>query len=68
MKAVCANAKAAQVTIYTVQIDTDGAGQSAVLPSCASGPGNFFMLTKPSQIATAFAQIGTSISKLRVAR
>jgi von Willebrand factor type A domain len=68
MAAVCANAKAAGVTIYTVQIDTDGAGQSAVLPACASGPGNFFMLTKPSQIATAFAQIGTSIAKLRVAR
>jgi Flp pilus assembly protein TadG len=68
MAAVCANAKAAQVTIYTVQIDTDGAGQSAVLPACASGAGNFFMLTQPSQIAGAFAQIGTSIAKLRVAR
>jgi Flp pilus assembly protein TadG len=68
MAAVCTNAKAAGVIIYTVQIDTDGAGQSAVLPACASAPGNFFMLTKPSQIAAAFAQIGTSIAKLRVAR
>jgi hypothetical protein len=47
---------------------TDGAGQSAVLPSCASGSNNFFMLTQPSQITTAFAQIGTEIAKLRVAR
>ena len=68
MGAICSNAKSAGVTIYTVQIDTDGAGQSAVLPACASGPNNFFMLTSPSQIAAAFKQIGTSISMLRVAK
>jgi Flp pilus assembly protein TadG len=68
MNTLCTNIKNSGVTIYTVQIDTDGAGQSAVLPACASGPGNFFMLTQPSQINTAFTQIGTSISKLRVAR
>jgi Flp pilus assembly protein TadG len=68
MKTLCDNIKASGVTIYTVQIDTDGAGQSAVLPYCASGTPNFFMLTQPSQIATAFSQIGTQIAKLRVAR
>lgn len=68
MKTLCDNIKASGVTIYTVQIDTDGAGQSAVLPYCASGSANFFMLTQPSQIAAAFSQIGTQISKLRVAR
>jgi Flp pilus assembly protein TadG len=68
MKTMCDNIKATGVTIYTVQIDTDGAGQSAVLPYCASAPNNFFMLTDPSQISAAFAQIGTSISKLRVAK
>jgi len=68
MSTLCTNIKNSGVTIYTVQIDTDGAGQSAVLPACASGPGNFFMLTQPSQIATAFAQIGTQIAKLRVMR
>jgi Flp pilus assembly protein TadG len=68
MKMLCDAIKQSNVTIYTVQIDTDRAGQSPVLPYCASNPGNFFMLTQPSQIATAFAQIGTSISKLRVAQ
>jgi Flp pilus assembly protein TadG len=67
MKLLCDNIKATGVAIYTVQIDTDGAGQSAVLPYCASGPGNFFMLTKASQISAAFQQIGTSIAELRVA-
>jgi hypothetical protein len=33
-------------TMYTVQIDTDGASQSAVLPYCASDSSKFFMLTK----------------------
>jgi len=68
MRTLCDNIKTSGVTIYTVQIDTDGAGQSAVLPYCASGTPNFFMLTQPSQIATAFSQIGTQIAKLRVAR
>jgi Flp pilus assembly protein TadG len=68
MRLMCDNIKATGVTIYTVQIDTDGAGQSAVLPYCASSANDFFMLTQPSQIAAAFSQIGTSISKLRVAR
>jgi Flp pilus assembly protein TadG len=68
MSTLCSNIKSSGVTIYAVQIDTDGAGQSAVLPSCASNSSDFFMLTQPSQIATAFSQIGTEIAKLRVAR
>lgn len=68
MSTLCSNIKSSGVTIYAVQIDTDGAGQSAVLPSCASSSNDFFMLTQPSQIASAFSQIGTEIAKLRVAR
>ncbi|HEY3890859.1 MAG TPA: TadE/TadG family type IV pilus assembly protein [Bradyrhizobium sp.] len=70
MAALCNNIKndARGFTVYAVQIDTDGAGPSAVLPSCASGSSNFFMLTKPSDIAAAFAKIFTSISRLRVAK
>ena len=68
MTTLCTAIKATGVAIYTVQIDTDGAGQSAVLPACASGPGNFFMLTNANQIQSAFAAIGTSIAQLRVAR
>ena len=68
MKMLCQAIKNSGVTIYTVQIDTDGAGQSAVLPACATDPSKFFMLTSASQIAAAFSQIGTQIAKLRVAR
>jgi len=55
-------------TIYTVQIDTDGAGPSAVLPYCASDGQKSFMLSQSNQIANAFAQIATQISQLRVAK
>jgi hypothetical protein len=68
MATLCTNIKNSGVTIFTVQIDTDGAGQSAVLPACATDSSSFFMLTDPSQIGPAFAQIATSISKLRVAQ
>ena len=68
MTALCSNIKATGATIFTVQIDTDGAGQSAVLPACATDSSHFFMLTSSSQIASAFQQIGVEITKLRVAR
>ena len=68
MRTLCDNIKAGGVTIFTVQIDTDGAGQSAVLPYCASNPSNFYMLTQPGQIASAFQGIMTSISKLRISK
>jgi hypothetical protein len=66
MKLLCAEAKK-NTTIYTVQLD-DGTGVSPVLPACASGTPNFFMLTKPSEIDGAFTQISISISKLRVSQ
>jgi len=68
MSTLCTAIKATGVTIFTVQIDTDGAGQSAVLPACATDASHFFMLTSSSQIAAAFQQIGVEITKLRVAR
>jgi hypothetical protein len=68
MSALCSAIKATGVTIFTVQIDTDGSGVSAVLPSCATDASHFFMLTSSSQIASAFQQIGVEITKLRVAR
>lgn len=67
METLCAAVKAKNTTIYTVQLD-DGTGVSPVLPKCASGSANFFMLKTASEIDTAFTQIGTSISKLRVSK
>jgi Flp pilus assembly protein TadG len=67
-KIQCDNIKAAGVIIYTMHVNTDGDPTSAVLQYCASGPTRFSTVTSSSQIATAFAAIGTSLSKLRVAK
>jgi Flp pilus assembly protein TadG len=71
MKTACANAKADNITIFTVLVLE---GTESLLKSCASpddtepkGP-KYFKLTSSSQLATTFNQIGTSLTKLRVAK
>jgi Flp pilus assembly protein TadG len=69
-KILCDNIKAQGVTIYTIQVNTSKPADptSAVLSYCASGSENFYLLNSASQVITAFNSIGTSLSKLRVAR
>jgi Flp pilus assembly protein TadG len=69
-KILCDNAKAAGITIYTIHVNT---GQppdptSQVLQYCASGTDKFFLITTASQTVSAFNSIGTSLTKLRVAK
>jgi len=54
--------------IYTVQIDTDGAGQSAVRPYRPTDSSHRFTLTQAGQISQAFSTVGIQISKPRVAK
>jgi Flp pilus assembly protein TadG len=63
----CDNIKAAGLTLYTVQVNTGGDPTSTLLQNCASDPSKFFLLTTSGQIVTTFGQIGTSLSKLRLA-
>jgi Flp pilus assembly protein TadG len=67
---LCDNIKAQGVTIYTIQVNTSSPPDptSSVLQYCASGPQNFYLLYSASQVISAFNSIGTSLSKLRVAR
>jgi len=69
-KILCDNAKAAGITVYTVQVNTSHPADptSAVLQYCASGAQNFYVVTSASQTASVFSSIGTSLSKLRVAK
>jgi Flp pilus assembly protein TadG len=67
-KTLCDNAKTAGITVYTIQVNTGGDPTSAVLQYCASGPQNFYVVTSASQTAAVFSSIGTSLSKLRVAK
>ena len=73
-KISCDNIKAAGIVVYTVQVNTDRDPTSTLLQQCASpdsiepkGP-KFFLLTSGTQIVTAFNTIGTSLSKLRIAK
>ncbi|MBW5439834.1 pilus assembly protein TadG [Bradyrhizobium canariense] len=67
-KKLCDNAKAANITIYTVQVNTGSDPTSSVLQYCASGTDKFYLVTKADQTVSVFKDIGTSLSKLRVAR
>jgi hypothetical protein len=62
----CNNIKAAGITLYTVQVNTDGDPTSTLLQSCASDSRKFFLLTSSTQIVDAFNQIGTALSNLRL--
>ena len=64
----CNNVKAAGITLYTIQVNTSGDPTSTLLQNCASSSDKFFLLTSASEIVTTFNQIGTILSKLRVAK
>ncbi|MBB4359980.1 Flp pilus assembly protein TadG [Bradyrhizobium sp. CIR48] len=69
-KKLCDNAKAQpnNITIYTVQVNTGTDPTSSVLQYCASSADKFYLVTSASQTVSVFKDIGTSLSKLRVAR
>jgi len=67
-KITCENIKAAGITIYTIQVNTDGGPTSSLLQSCASAPDKFFLLNSANQIVSTFQQIGTTLSNLRIAK
>jgi Flp pilus assembly protein TadG len=62
----CDNIKAAGITVYTVQVNTDGDPTSTLLQNCASDSSKFFLLTSANEIVTTFNQIGTALSNLRL--
>ncbi len=55
-------------TIYTIQVNTNNDNTSSVMSYCASSSANYFSTTSASGINTAFSSIGSSLSKLRIAR
>lgn len=65
---LCTNMKNAGITIYTIQVSTDGDPQSSILPSCASSPDYFFYLTSATQIQDTFDTIRGKLKSLRIAR
>jgi Flp pilus assembly protein TadG len=69
-KILCDNAKAVpnNITIYAVQVDTGGDGEQDVMKYCASSADKYYHVTSAGQTTNVFSTIGTSLSKLRVAK
>jgi Flp pilus assembly protein TadG len=65
---MCNNVKAAGITLYTIHVNTDGDPTSMVLKNCASDSSKFYTVTSSGQISAVFTQIGTNLSKLRIAK
>ncbi|MFN3659113.1 MAG: pilus assembly protein TadG-related protein [Pseudolabrys sp.] len=64
----CANIKAAGITIYSVQVNTDGDPTSTVMRNCASSTDKFWMITSANDLNGVFSAIGTNLTQLRVAK
>ena len=64
----CSGEKAAGITIYTIQVNTNNDNTSSVMSYCASSTSNYFATTSASGINTAFSSIGSALSKLRIAK
>ncbi|MEH2518294.1 Flp pilus assembly protein TadG [Bradyrhizobium sp. AZCC 1610] len=67
-KILCENAKAAEIAVYTVQVNTGGDAESTVLKQCASDANKFYHIKEAGQTASVFKSIGQSLAKLRVAK
>jgi hypothetical protein len=54
------------ITVYTVQVETSGGADQAVMKNCASTPDKFKKVSDASQLTQVFTDIATQISKLRL--
>jgi Flp pilus assembly protein TadG len=64
----CANIKATGITIYTIHVNTNGDPTSTLLQNCASSSDKFFLVTSANDMSNVFSNIGTNLTKLRVAK
>ena len=64
----CANIKAANVDLYTIQVNTGGDPTSTLLQNCASSTDKFYLLTSADQMTATLDTIGTNLTNLRVAQ
>ena len=63
----CTNINAQKIQLYTIQVNTSGDPTSTLLQNCATNSNMFYLLTSADQITATFQQIGTNLTKLRVA-
>ena len=67
----CANVKAADITIYAVQVNTDNDPTSTLMKNCSgdkkTSGDKFWMVTSGAGLIDVFQQIGKELSQLRIA-
>jgi uncharacterized protein YegL len=66
-KITCDNVRTAGITVYSVQVNTNGDPTSALLKYCASSADKLSILTSANQIIETFDTIGRELTKLRLA-
>ncbi|MFT4278302.1 MAG: pilus assembly protein TadG-related protein [Rhodopseudomonas sp.] len=57
-----------ETLLYTIQVNTDGDPESAVLKACGQDSGGFFSTTTAAGINDIFSQVGASLTKLRISK
>jgi Flp pilus assembly protein TadG len=67
-KGTCANIKAQDITIYTIQVNTGNDAVSTLLRNCASDADKFYYLTSASQMVTVFDEIASDLASLYIAK
>ncbi len=68
LAAVCNNAKAQGITIYTVAFGINDETTLAMLRDCASEPPMAYTATTAGDLVTAFRDVATRLSQLRLSR
>ena len=63
--AACANAKAANIKIYTVRVID---GDANLLRNCASKPNMYYNVNQASQLNSVFSSIAQNLANLRIAK
>lgn len=65
---LCNNAKSNKITLYMIQVNTDGQPKQSVMENCASSADKFYMLTSGSQTVATFSDISKKLSALRISK
>ena len=66
---ICANMKAAGITVYTVGFQISSSGDAyQTMAQCASSPQNFFNSTTGEELRQAFREIALQVVTLRLSR
>ena len=61
----CANAKAANIKIYTVRVID---GDATLLRNCATKPSMYYNVNQASQLNSVFSSIALALANLRLAK